>query len=270
LNKSRCAPGSMLFCAGQQGTRRREQCNTSRTRSSQTCWTLPVAIALGFVAMLPILSEAQSLTVNVDSPATEVGSASRRVYSAYVRPTEKAKLDNYLFEAYGPYPVAGAAVAAGINQFTNSPPEWNQGVVGYSRRFGSDFGILAISTTTQYGLSEAFKEDSLYYRCDCTGVFPRLRHAVLSSLTARRGSDGHRVFSIPALVAPYAGTMTAVYGWYPSRFDAKDAFRTGNYALLAYIGSNVSLEFLYSGPNSLLRRMHLNNPHGSPLQGPNK
>ncbi len=139
----------------------------------------------------------------------------------------------------------------------------------YGKRFGSDFGIAAISTTTRYGLAEAFREDTLYYRCECKGVFPRLRHAVISTLTARRGQDGHRVFSFPALIAPYAGTMTAVYAWYPSRYGAKDALRMGNYAMLGYVGGNIALEFLYSGPHSLLPRMHLNNTHGAPDPGSN-
>jgi hypothetical protein len=177
---------------------------------------------------------------------------------------------NYLFDAYGPYPIAGALIAAGVNQFTNSPPEWGQGAGGYGKRFGSDFGIAAVGTTTRYGLAEALREDTLYYRCECKGIFPRIRHAIISTLTARRGADGHRVFSFPALVAPYAGSMTAVYGWYPDRFGAKDAFRLGNYSLLAYMGENISLEFFYSGPHSLLSRMHLNNKHASPNQGPNQ
>ena len=87
--------------------------------------------------------------------------------------------------------------------------------------------IGAVSTTTRYALAEAFKEDTLYYRCECTGLFPRLKHAVISTLTARRGEDGHRVFSVPALVAPYAGSMAAVYGWYPGRYGAKDALPDG-------------------------------------------
>jgi hypothetical protein len=109
----------------------------------------------------------------------------------------------------------------------------------------------------------------MYYRCECRGFLPRLTHAAVSTLTGRRGEDGHRVFSIPSLVAPYAGTFAAVYGWYPNRYGARDAFRMGNYSLLGYIGGNVALEFFYSGPHSLLNRMHLNNPHGSPDAGPN-
>lgn len=86
---------------------------------------------------------------------------------------------------------------------------------------------------------------------------------MISTFIARRGDDGHRVFSIPALVAPYAGTMTAVYGWYPSRYGAKDAFRLGNYSMLGYVGQNIVLEFFHPGPHSLLTRMHLDNRHGA-------
>jgi hypothetical protein len=63
--------------------------------------------------------------------------------------------------------------------------------------------------------------------------------------------------------------MTAVYAWYPNRYDARDAFRMGNYSLLWYASGNIALEFLYSGPHSLLTRMHLNNRHGAIDPGAN-
>jgi len=227
-------------------------------------------LSLASLASLPPIAGSQSLPFTEPSPKVEASISSAQLDASYSRPAQKTKFSNYLFDAVGPYPIAGAGVIAGINQLTDSPPEWNQGAEGYGKRFGSDFGIALVSTTARYGLSEAFKEDTLYYRCDCRGLLPRLSHAVISTVTARRGEDGHRVFSLPALVAPYVGSMTAVYGWYPSRYGAKDAFRTGNYSLLAYMGGNVSLEFFYSGPHSLLHRMHLNNAHGSPIEGPNK
>ena len=59
------------------------------------------------------------------------------------------------------------------------------------------------------------------------------------------------------------------YAWYPDRFGVKDAFRMGNYALLANLGGNIALEFFYSGPHALMSRLHLNNPHGSTTQGQN-
>jgi len=227
------------------------------------------------LATLPHMARSQS-TSYTGASSTEassgavVSTAPRPLDLTYVRPSQRTKVDNYVFDAYGPYPIAVAAVAAGVNQYTNSPPEWRQGVEGYSKRFGSDLGTAAVGTTTRYGLSEAFRQDALYYRCECSGVFRRTGYAMLSTLTARRGGDGHRVFSVPALLAPYVGSTTAVYGWYPNRFSAKDAFRMGNYNLLEYMGGNISLEFFYSGPHSLLSRMHLNNAHGSPIEGPNK
>ena len=219
-------------------------------------------------AALPARANSQAVADSPNSSSvsvsTSLSSSSAPPEVTYTRPTPTTRVRNYFFDAFGPNPIVGAAMAGGINQVQNTPPEWGQGAAGYGKRFGSDFGIAAVTTTTRYGLAEAFREDTLYYRCECKGLFPRLRHAVISAFIARRGADGHRVFSFPALVAPYAGTMTAVYGWYPDRYNAKDAFRMGNYNLLAYMGGNVALEFLYSGPHSFLHRMHLNNGHGAP------
>jgi len=228
-------------------------------------------LAFAGLAGLPLV-KAQSQANSGDSSSTATVSASTTQPQpdlTYVRPPQKIKLRNYFFDAFGPYPIVGAAFAAGINQAQNTPPEWKQGAEAYGKRFGSDYAIAAVTTTTRYALAEAFKEDTLYYRCECKGVFPRLSHAVISTFTARRGEDGHRVFSFPALVAPYAGTMTAVYGWYPGRYDAEDALRMGNYSMLGYVGANIALEFLYSGPHSWRSRMHMNNRHGAPNPGSN-
>jgi hypothetical protein len=182
----------------------------------------------------------------------------------YDRPSEKRKLENYFFDAYGPYAIAGAAIVAGINQADSTPPEWGGGMEAYGKRVGSNYGINMISTTTRYALSEVLHQDTLYYRCQCTGFFPRLGHALVSTLTARHGDEGHYIFSVPALVAPYVGTMTATHTWYPGRYNASDAFRMGNYNLLALAGGNVAIEFLYRGPHSFLSRIHLDNRHAAP------
>jgi len=230
------------------------------------------SVAFGvLLAALSLTSGSQTLVAaSTDPPNTQSNASAPQLSSSYTRPTQGTRASNYVFDTFGPYPVAGALIGAGISQFHNSPPEWNQGVEGYVKRFGSDFAIAGVRTTTRYALAQAFNEDTSYYRCECRGILPRLRHAATSTLIGRRGEDGHRDFSLPDLVAPYAGSMTAVYGWYPNRYSAKDAFRLGNYGMLGYMTGNVTLEFLYSGPHSLLSRIHLNNAHGSPVQGPNK
>ncbi len=245
-------------------------------KSSRWVAGIPRAVLLVLIAAAlaatPVRARSQSLTSSGDPSATSgvTPSATGTSDSTYARPSERTKVSNYAFDAFGPYPIAVSAITAGINQWTNSPPEWGQGAEGFGKRFGSDFGIAAIGTTTRYGLAEVFREETLYYRCECGRLIPRLGYAVISTFTGRRGQDGHRAFSNSALVAPYAGSMTAVYLWYPDRFNAKDAFRMGNYSLLESIGSNIALEFFYSGPHALISRMHLNNAHGSPVQGPNQ
>jgi hypothetical protein len=229
-----------------------------------------ILLAVLGVATLAGSGDAQTMASSGAPNDFRVGTTATQSFLTYAQPTQTAKLRNYLFDTFGPYPIAIVAATAGIDQIDNSPPEWNGGGEGYGKRLGSDFGIEVVSTSTRYALSEALKQDPLYYRCACKGVLPRLGHAMISAFTARTGEDGHRVFSVPALVGPYAGSVTAVYGWYPNRFGAKDALRIGNYSLLEYMGGNIALEFLYTSPRSWLSRMHLSSRHGAPNPGPSQ
>jgi hypothetical protein len=248
----------LLACQEGLAGRRSDQSGKSPA-SKKVRGAMLLVLVTAVLGAMPLLVSSQTL-VSSEDPSVTTGIANRgRLDLTYVRPTERTKVNNYAFDTFGPYPIAGAALAAGINRWTNSPPEWSQGAEGFGKRFGSDFAIATIGTTTRYGLAQAFKEDTLYYRCECSGPFPRLRHAVISTLTGRRGEDGHRFFSFSMLAAPYAGSMIAVYGWYPDRFGAKNGFRMGNYSLLSYMGGNIVLEFFYSGPHALISRMHLNN-----------
>jgi len=230
-------------------------------------------LALSFLTALgtlPLLAGAQTLDFAGEATVEPTTVVSGQTYLNYTPPTHSAMFKYYLLDTFGPYPLVITAASSGINQWSNTPPEWKQGAEGYGKRFGSNFGMSAVCTTTLFALSAAFKQDPLYYSCECNGVWPRLGHAVISTVTARREQDGHRVFSVPALASPYAGATTGVYGWYPDRFGAKDAFRMGNYNLLINVGGNVALEFLISGPHSLLGRMHLNSWYGAPGSGPNR
>jgi hypothetical protein len=229
--------------------------------------TALLLLVIASLAMLPTMAKAQSLTASEDPVSTAAIAAPPQIDLAYTRPTQETKLRNYVFDAFGPYPIVISGAMAGIGQADHSPAQWPLGAKGYAERFGSHFGIAAISTTTRYALAEVLKEDTLYYRCECRGVFPRLRHAVVSTVTARHGKDGHRAFSFSAFIAPYTGTITAVYAWYPGDYGARSALRMGDYNLLGSVGENILLEFVYGGPHSLLTRMHLNNPHLAPEPG---
>jgi len=220
-----------------------------------------LAVILGLVAPVRMARAQSASGSGASTPPPSSSQASAHVEpgqtsSAYHRPSGAIKLHNYLFDTYGPWSLATASLAGGINQARNTPPEWGQGMSGYGQRVASNYGIEIVTHTARYALAEVFREDTIYYRCDCGGILPRSFHALLSTVTARRGEDGHRVFSFPDLVAPYAGTMTAALGWYPARFGPSDGFRMGNYNLLNQAAQNFALEFLYGGPHTLLPRFH--------------
>jgi|GEM_PF-6496041 len=113
------------------------------------------------LAGMPTPARSQSSLSSVDASAGDA-SATSGITSptttsvmpdlTYVPPSERTKASNYAFDTVGPYPIVAVGVAAGINQWTNSPPKWGQGTAGFGKRFGSDFGIAAISTTAHYGL----------------------------------------------------------------------------------------------------------------------
>ena len=190
-------------------------------------------------------SDAASPTPGKTQPALDL---------TYTRPTEGEKFHRYLFAAFGPNAVARAAISGALSQATNTPKEWGQGMGPYGERVGSAFGISMVTTTTRYALAEAFHEDTMYYRCDCTGTVRRLEHAVISTVTARVGDDGRRRLSFPSIVSPYAGAMIGVYGWYPDGYGAGFAFQKGSFSFLTTAGINVAREFIYGGPHTLFHR----------------
>jgi hypothetical protein len=94
---------------------------------------IPGLFVITSFAALPVLSKAQSLL------GAPVSAKSVDYTTSFHR---------YLFDAFGRYPIASAAITAGIGQAVNSPPEWRRGAEGYRRRFVSDWGIAAVGTTT--------------------------------------------------------------------------------------------------------------------------
>jgi hypothetical protein len=225
---------------------------------------------------VPPLAKAQSSSGAGTTPTTSASQSSPPTHAqpgqTYQKPTNTQKFRNYIFDSFGPYAIIGSTLAAGIKQASGdringhgsgAPPEWGGGVGPYFQRFASSYGINITATTARYLMAEVFREDTVYYRCECTGFSHRLVHSLWSTVATRRGDDGHYRFSFSNLAAPYAGTMTAALGWYPGRYEASDGFRMGNYLLLTYGGLNVAKEFIYGGPHTLAAHTPLKGITGS-------
>lgn len=176
----------------------------------------------------------------------------RQARSSYVRPDFHQRFRDDLQGTFGLARTSTIVFGAAISHADSVPPEWGQGWGAYGERLASHFGSSVVEGTTNFALGEALRLDTKYYPCTCKGIWPRIRHALISSVTARAGGDGHRVFSPPAIASPYAGAF-ATLAWYPARYRAEDAFRTGNYNLLDAVGMKLALEFLHP----VLKKLHI-------------
>src|SRR5271163_2596643 len=87
---------------------------------------LMLLLAVASLTVRPPSTLAQSSGAPSSSPSAALPSTPQPSLT-YTRPTATIKFHNYLFDAFGPYKIVGAALAAGINQADNTPPDWGQG-----------------------------------------------------------------------------------------------------------------------------------------------
>ena len=162
----------------------------------------------------------------------------------YVFPDQEKRFKRYLKNTVGPFRLARTAASAGIDQWSDSPEEWGQGMEGYGKRFASSLGRNAIQQSVQYGLDEALHLDTGFQRSKREGFGPRLKDALLENVTSRTRS-GKRVISVPRFVGTYTGAIVAYEAWYPERYSYKDGLRSGSTTLLINFGINVFREFVF-------------------------
>jgi hypothetical protein len=161
----------------------------------------------------------------------------------YVFPDKGERFKRYVNSTVGPFRLLRTGVSAGIDQWSDSPEEWGQGMKGYGKRYASGLGRNAIQETVTYGLDEAFQLDTGFQRSKREGFFPRLKDALLQNVTSRTRS-GKRVISAPRFAGVYTGAIIQSETWYPERYSYKDGLRSGSMTLLAGFGINVFREFV--------------------------
>jgi hypothetical protein len=86
-------------------------------------------------------------------------------------------------------------------------------------------GEIAVRGTTEYVVADAFREDLRVVRCARPCSASALHRALEDTITAKKGSDGRRAFSIARLVGPVAGALVATSVWYPSGYTGSEAGR---------------------------------------------
>ena len=152
-------------------------------------------------------------------------------------------LRKYVWTTVGAPGAIGAAIVGGVEQWQHYPPEWGQGLSGYSKRWASAYGAAAIGNTTKYGVAHFMHQDPSFTRCECTGVGRRLRHALTSPFMART-PDGRRVFSLATVAGQAAEHVVPASIWYPPGRIISDGVVLALAGVVAKMGVNVTREFV--------------------------
>lgn len=164
--------------------------------------------------------------------------------ATYARPDPKTRFKRYGKSIFGPLALAKTVVSAGYSTWRNSPEEWRPTWEGFGRRFASGLGKNAIKQTTIFGLGEAFKLDSGFYRSTKKDIGGRFGDALLSTFVARK-PDGKKVFGFPRIAGTYGSSIIAAEAWYPKRYDYKDGLKNGTISLGLNAAFNIFKEFIH-------------------------
>lgn len=164
--------------------------------------------------------------------------------NGYTRPDAATRRKRFIKSLVGPWSLGRVVVRAGISTWRNSPEEWGDNWEGFGRRVASNFGKNVIKQTTKFGIDEALKTDSHFYRSKNKSVSARIGNALISPVTAR-DRNGKRVIGIANLAGTYGSSIIAREVWYPDRYDWKDGVKSGTISLGFNAAFNLFKEFVW-------------------------
>lgn len=132
---------------------------------------------------------------------------------------------------------AGPALGGQLN---NEPPQWGQGMEGYSKRFANRFGRFAIQGSLESGAAAALGHEVRYVRSTRPGFLPRVTHAVTANFVTYN-RDGHKTMHVSRIGSVFAAEFTGNL-WMP------DGYRSTSRAL-----NGVAIEFGVTTGTNLIR-----------------
>ncbi len=184
-----------------------------------------------------ILTSVTALTISAQTAAPSN-------QASYLRPTAEKRFKRFVNDTAGPFAWVGIAASSGFSTIRNEPDEWGRSANGFGKRFASSFGKNVIRNTAIYGIDEALKIDSHFYRSKKRDFGARAGNAIASTFTARTAS-GKRTVGVSRIVGTYTASIIAAEVWYPSRYNWKDGMKSGTISLGINSLFNLVKEFAF-------------------------
>lgn len=157
--------------------------------------------------------------------------------------TQKERSSMFAESLINPILYLKAAASAGVNQWTDTPEEWEQGASGYGKRYGDILGQYAIRETVMFGFESLLHEDNRYFNSGKQGFWPRTGYALSSGLLARH-DNGKRYPSVSLLIGFASGAYLSRF-WQPQSADSVgDAAVSFGISMGWNVGMGVVKEYL--------------------------
>ncbi len=110
--------------------------------------------------------------------------------------TTKQKFKTVAEGCFDPVEVVFIAIQAGIGQMDNTNPTYHQGLIGYSKRFGTDYADAIIGN---FGTGAIFPtllhQDPRYYQMGTGNFFRRFGYAAIRVVVTRSDTSGKHEFN---------------------------------------------------------------------------
>ena len=129
--------------------------------------------------------------------------------------------------------------AAGIDQARGVPRQWQGGWGGYGERFASREGqFIAANSLAAWGNAK-LKYEPRYDQCQCSGFWPRARHAIVRNFLTYNQSERELRPQWALYGGAFGGGLIST-AWKP---HPRNAFAEGGRAMLGQAGYGALLNF---------------------------
>jgi hypothetical protein len=155
--------------------------------------------------------------------------------------TKKEREEIYLRQTWTtPQAYMKRLFEAGFDQARGVPSQWDDGWAGYAERFASREGqFFAANTLAALGNAKLGYEVR-YDRCKCSGVWPRVRHAIVRNFLTYNQTERDRRPQWALYGGAFGGGMIAT-SWKPS---PKHVWANGGFAVVGQAGYGTLLNLV--------------------------
>jgi hypothetical protein len=149
----------------------------------------------------------------------------------------------HALNALGPAALLSSATAAAWGQLWDTPPEWREGMHGYSRRFADSVGESMAQQSIGFVAGAALAQDGRYDRMPSLPLRLRVEHSILREFYSYR-YDGRPTPATARLLATFGGALLTL-GWQPpSNKHFSYGMERAGISVASSVGTNLLLEFL--------------------------